>query len=673
MEPNTKEHSPNLPEEADVEQLSQDEAAESAITDEGADALQTSDPEASAESSVSQTDESETAATSVSDEADAAESAVEETNAAEEEIKEESPLTEVEETEPPATEDNAESVENTAESTEDTPEDSTNQEEAEPKKRHSKFALGLLIGIAVFGIIAVGALITLWQFLKAYEITRPATTMNHFMETLDEAFWSELVENKLSGEALPFESREDIVKDTVSRIRSASYKYLLKSSETTEEKTVYRVLIGGKEVLTLTLIPSGEAVGFGLHEWTVDGYELNEKNLPLKQTTYTYTVPTNAILALNGVMVGANYVTKSDIPAPERSELEPSASCTMSTYKVSLYSEPQATVVLDNSVLSAEKEGYYPYPTSMWKSGFLVVAPTEATLSVNGVLLDKEKYGSGFAAYTGNSFEHTTGHTYTVYSLPAMFDTPVITAEMEGQTHTLTETNNTFSMDYPAYLKYTVNVTVPTGALVYINGIPVDPMYMTASAVPLASVVPFQNHISAVPSTDTYMVTGFFNQPQVTIALTGSLQTVSSLDETTRTITWIASRTADNSTLTQYTDLALNYTRTYMKLLADGYRNMYDNGQAVYNLMVYGTPSYKSITKIYSGLYYVIPSTLTYHNLEVTDILCHSDEVFECTVHYATSQKTGNVVVENSGTIQLLFLKKSGAWKVASFALSQNT
>lgn len=687
MEPNTQEHPHNMPQEASEKKLADTEASETTaedaeVTDAAAkigasiffteEKAEESDAPKSEEAvkpiifleeePEMQAKESE-AESSLAD----AESAPESNAAAEEESDADESQPE-EPTETKETKADEESL-----SASDAAEEEGEEKKETPQKRRSKFAVGFLIGITVFILIAIGALITLWQFLKVYEVTRPATTMNHFMETLDDAFWSELVENELADDSLPFENKANIVKDTVSRIRSASYTYLLKSSETTEEKTVYRVLLGGKEVLTLTLIPSDKSLGFGLHEWTVEGYVLNERNLPLKQTTYTYTVPANALLSLNGAIVDSSYITKNSFLAPECTELEPAASCTMVTYDVALYSEPQVNVVLNNVLLSETEDGYYPYPASMWKTGLLIVAPTDAALYVNGVPLDTEKYSSGHANYTGTSFEFATNHTYTVYSLPALFDTPVITAELEGMTYTLPEANSTFMLDYPAYLKYTVNITVPTGALVYINGIPVDPMYMTASEVPLASVTPFQNHIIAVPTTDTYLVTGFFNQPQVTIAMSGNLQTVSSLDEETRTITWIASRVADDATLESYKNLALNYTKTYMKFVSDGYRNMYDNREAVYKLMISGTDSYKAITKIYGGLYYVIPSVLTYHTLEVSNVLCHSDEVFECTVYYETSQNTSGVVVENSGTIQLLFLKKSGAWKVASFALSQNS
>ena len=71
------------------------------------------------------------------------------------------------------------------------------------KRSKRRFILGMVLYALIFMAIAAGGLYLLWQYMDAYEYSRPDSAMDRYMETLDEEHIKKLSADFISAEIDP--------------------------------------------------------------------------------------------------------------------------------------------------------------------------------------------------------------------------------------------------------------------------------------------------------------------------------------------------------------------------------------------------------------------------------------------------------------------------------------
>ena len=174
------------------------------------------------------------------------------------------------------------------------------------KSKKSHFGLGLLIYILLFMILSLIALIFFYDWLKAYEETRPYNSVNAYTETLAANGPGEAVIDSLTEVDRSLQSEEEI-KTFAADILSRA-EYVRSSSLSTPEKLVYTVRADGRSIGTVSFEPSEEKrLGFSSWMLASENYDfsayLNESS---------FVIPEDYQASVNGKILSAKYITSDD-------------------------------------------------------------------------------------------------------------------------------------------------------------------------------------------------------------------------------------------------------------------------------------------------------------------------------------------------------------------------
>ena len=135
------------------------------------------------------------------------------------------------------------------------------------KKQPSKLLLGMLIYAAIFLALTAGGLVWFWNFINAYELSRPQTTMDAYLAQLEFDTMYESAKplaDKVDRNLQSEEQCRQYMKDAL----SGGITYAKKLTECTEDKTVYMLLSGGKTI-GKTVLSAQPKNAFGFTNWEV--------------------------------------------------------------------------------------------------------------------------------------------------------------------------------------------------------------------------------------------------------------------------------------------------------------------------------------------------------------------------------------------------------------------
>lgn len=189
---------------------------------------------------------------------------------------------------------------------------------APPKQRKEKKRLGFypkllvsaLIALAVIGI----GLVVFWNFIDAYERSRPDNVMNSFLENTDNSYWLEGLTEIAAGRTTYFESADEVTREIITpALQASALSYHKKVSEYTDEKPVYTLRLGSAELARVVLTPAEKKAGFGFNLWEIEKIELQTNLIDMRQNTVQITASSNATVKVNGLDVSSDYLIDSDI------------------------------------------------------------------------------------------------------------------------------------------------------------------------------------------------------------------------------------------------------------------------------------------------------------------------------------------------------------------------
>ncbi len=182
------------------------------------------------------------------------------------------------------------------------------------KPKKSRFwlilSLCMLVYAIVFICVAYQGFSWFWDFIEAYERSRPQTTIDAYMDQLD----TEQVQNG-SAELIAsidhnIQSEEDC-RLAIADALSGGISYARKLNECNDTTMVYMLLSGGKTIGRVTL-SARAADAFGFTPWVVSD-ESFDMSFLIGQGA-SITVPEEYPVFANGTQLSSDYITESDIP-----------------------------------------------------------------------------------------------------------------------------------------------------------------------------------------------------------------------------------------------------------------------------------------------------------------------------------------------------------------------
>ena len=173
----------------------------------------------------------------------------------------------------------------------------------------------LAVGMTLYALLFLAAvsfgLAWFWQYIEAYENSRPLTTMEVFMAQLDVDAIPDTATNVYDAVDPYLQSSEES-RAYVANTLSGGISYARRLSECTDQHTVYTLQSGGKTIGKVTLTAQ-EADAFGFTPWVVTDVSYDFSHLLKKITTDTITVPCDYTVYLNGVKLTEDYIIKDHI------------------------------------------------------------------------------------------------------------------------------------------------------------------------------------------------------------------------------------------------------------------------------------------------------------------------------------------------------------------------
>ena len=173
-----------------------------------------------------------------------------------------------------------------------------------------RFVTGMLVYALVFLVVLMAGLWLLWDYIDAYEQSRPLNTIKAYVNSVTAEDMCEGSADLLDNLDSHVQSREEacqVIRD--SAVQSLSYAR--KSGESTEERQVY-VLRCGRQVIGQLAISAGEPDWYGFRVWSVTETSFDFSHL--LGESVSVTVPSDFTVSANGVALDETYITERDIP-----------------------------------------------------------------------------------------------------------------------------------------------------------------------------------------------------------------------------------------------------------------------------------------------------------------------------------------------------------------------
>ena len=179
-------------------------------------------------------------------------------------------------------------------------------------KKHSFlwFLLGMLIYAAAFLVALNFGLKAFWNYMEAYENSRPKIAIDAYMNNLTEEHVVDLSQDLIDRVDHNIQSADQCrgyILDMIDGIN-----YARKSGESTDERQVF-VLRTGKTVIGEFSIVAQEADEYGFTPWAVESEKFDISVLNLFGSDYEVTVPYDHTVTVNGTALDASYITNEKI------------------------------------------------------------------------------------------------------------------------------------------------------------------------------------------------------------------------------------------------------------------------------------------------------------------------------------------------------------------------
>ena len=181
------------------------------------------------------------------------------------------------------------------------------------KKKSSRgFFWGMVIYAVIFLILTGVGLKFFWDFIEAYEESRPQNTANAYLQKLTVEKMCDAAEPWFSGLDQRIQSKEERI-GYIRNSLTGDMNYAKKAGECTQTRQVY-VLRCGKQVIGQMTMDAVQTDTYGFFRWEVteEHYDFSY----LEGEPVRVTVPETYTVSLNGQVLDESYITEAGIHYP---------------------------------------------------------------------------------------------------------------------------------------------------------------------------------------------------------------------------------------------------------------------------------------------------------------------------------------------------------------------
>lgn len=182
----------------------------------------------------------------------------------------------------------------------------------ENKKRFPKFPLGLCIYAGAFLLVTFISLIFFWNYMSAYEQTRPANALNAYAQQLTAEHIYNASEDVINQVDHTLQSAEQC-KETVINALAEGFTFVKKATASTESKHIYMILCG-KQLIGRVELSQCQTATYGFTAWEVTSEEFDLSFLLSEPVTVT--VPATFRVNVFDTTLPETYITDNSIPYP---------------------------------------------------------------------------------------------------------------------------------------------------------------------------------------------------------------------------------------------------------------------------------------------------------------------------------------------------------------------
>jgi len=180
------------------------------------------------------------------------------------------------------------------------------------KKSRLIFTICLMAYTVIFLVAATYGLRFLWDYMDAYERTRPNHTVDSYMQSLTADYIcdrsADLLAKVDSSVQTPEQGRQ-VIKQAL----TGEFSCVKNLAESNSEQTVYLIRCNGRIIGRFTIVPGAE-LRHGFSPWAVasDSFDLSY----LLTSGHSVTVPDFYCVTCNGVTLTQDHITETDIQFP---------------------------------------------------------------------------------------------------------------------------------------------------------------------------------------------------------------------------------------------------------------------------------------------------------------------------------------------------------------------
>ena len=189
------------------------------------------------------------------------------------------------------------------------PEKATGKNKKKKKYGGVIFSVCMILYAALFMVGSFYGLSFLWDYLEAYEASRPNNTVNAYMEKLTVDYVVDQSSGVLELVDLNLQSEEECLQIMRNELRDG-IRHAKKTRECTETKLVY-VLKSGSRVIGEFTVEANEPDQFGFTTWRVTGEQFDMSYLVGQKQSVV--APDACVVTVNGVALDETYVVGEPI------------------------------------------------------------------------------------------------------------------------------------------------------------------------------------------------------------------------------------------------------------------------------------------------------------------------------------------------------------------------
>lgn len=178
------------------------------------------------------------------------------------------------------------------------------------KKGFKRFFLGLGIYAVVFLALAAAGLAVFWNFIEAYELSRPKNAITPYVEQLTKEYIAKQ-DTALIGKIDHNIQSKDAIKAYIASSLEKDISYAQNVAESTDSRLVYMLMHNGKAIGKV-ILEQQSAGDFGFTPWKVtdDSFDFSY----LLGSEASITVPHDFTVYVGDTALDSSYITQDNIP-----------------------------------------------------------------------------------------------------------------------------------------------------------------------------------------------------------------------------------------------------------------------------------------------------------------------------------------------------------------------